>query len=72
VQFEQLWCRRPYGEPAYTVGQRFHPIGWAAFASYIGTAEVYVETTFGPLYGRGYRVAVDGGEVRVVRELWRS
>jgi hypothetical protein len=72
VQFEQPWCRRPYGEPAYTVGQRFHLIGWAAFASYIGKAEVYIETTFGPLFGRGYRAAVDGGEVRVVRELWRS
>jgi hypothetical protein len=70
VVFRQPWCARPYGEEGTFFEGWAYPIGWAAFALYGGSGELYGEVRFGPRHGYGERLAVEGEGLRVVRQLW--
>ncbi|MFN3652015.1 MAG: hypothetical protein ACK47B_20765 [Armatimonadota bacterium] len=73
VHFLQPWCQRPYSEQTGIYGERRYPIGIASFAPYAAeTNWLYVQLTYGRLFGRGYRLRVSDGVVDSEVELWRS
>jgi hypothetical protein len=72
VHFLQPWCKRPFGEPDAAFESRLYLIGFAAFAVYAGTGDIYLEITYSGLSSRGCRLTLsEKGEVREV-ELWGS
>lgn len=72
VHIVQPWCARTYRERNQIFG-RVHEIGLAAFASYRGTDNIYLETVWGNLHGRGGRYAVDQqGVLKLVGPEWIS
>jgi hypothetical protein len=72
VHIVQPWCARAVPEKNQIFG-RVHAIGLAAFASYRGSDEVYLETIWGNLHGRGGRYSLDEhGALKLVGPEWIS
>lgn len=73
VQFERPWDARfvSHAPDAAFARPRWR-IGYASFAEYLDSDELYLETVWGGLWARGKRAQVTGDAVRVVRELWVS
>ena len=68
----QPWCGRMIREKD-TIFGRVHEIGLAAFAEYRGTNDVYLETIWGNLHGRGGRYTADErGNLKLVGPRWVS
>jgi hypothetical protein len=72
VHWVQPWCTRLIPEKDAVFG-RVHEFGLAAFAEVAGAADVYLETMWGNLNGRGGRYAIDDqGDMTPVGPMWIS
>ncbi len=69
---EQPWCGNTIGVPNGVWGNP-HLIGLASFAEYVDTEDIYLETVWGGLWGRGDRVTIDAyGQIQWRQSLWVS
>lgn len=75
VHFEQPWCTGTFKKPFFktNLSRRTYEIGFAAFATYCDNDDACLEFTWGPLFGRGFRVAIGRtGQVYKIERLWVS
>lgn len=73
VHWEQLWCGRIFKEPSLPITTGHHEIGFAAFAGYEESSDVYFDWFWGRLCGRGWRIKFDAsGEAVGHDDLWIS
>ena len=72
VHHDQPWCGRMQGEPSRIFGDP-HEIGLAGFAQCQGTADVYLEVSWGGRDGRGVLLMTDDrGKLQEKAEVWVS
>lgn len=72
MHFERLWdtARLASRDPRFS---RMFLIGMASFAPYSGSQDIYLETVWGGLWGRGCRLTANQrGLLEPARELWVS
>lgn len=75
VHFEQPWCTGTFKKPFFKtkLSGRTYEIGFTAFATYCDNNDACLEFTWGPLFGRGFRVAIGRtGQVYEIERLWIS
>ena len=58
VQFEQPWCKKMWKERTTWSANGPHEIGFAGFAEYENSEDIYVEVIWGGLFGRGWRITI--------------
>lgn len=73
VHSQQPWNMRRDPVPDAVFSTRRHEIGLAAFAAFIDSPEIYLDTVWGGLWGRGRKVIVNvQGQVEERQLLWIS
>jgi hypothetical protein len=70
VQLERPWCAPGFYVQDSAFARPRWRIGWAAFAEYTCTDDVYLEAHWGGLWARGQRVTVRDGTVRELSDIW--
>jgi hypothetical protein len=73
VQFEKLWCKKTdnWERTIWSTRGR-HEIGLAGFAEYENSNDIYLETIWGGLFGRGMRITLSDGVEVASKNLWLS
>ena len=75
LRFWTVQFIRPWAAPHFYVQDAAHArprwrIGCASFAEIIGSDEIYLETVWGSLWGRGQLITIAGHTVQELSMLW--